>query len=207
MSVTSRTMLVTLVALATLAVAACSKTPSRVYPPGINPNAGDDAIAQYDADGDGKIAGEELDKAPGIKAAMGNIDTNGDGAVTAEEIYARIKAWKESKLGRSSQAITVRHNGQPLDGATVKMIPEKFLGDEVQPASGETDEWGVAMMNIPEEADPEGIGGVQVGLYRIEITKPGEDIPPKYNTETELGVEIAQDMAEAESGIQIDLEY
>jgi len=207
MSIRSKTMSVTLAALATVAVAACSKTPSRVYPPGINPNAGDDAIKQYDANGDGKIAGEELDKAAGLKGALKNLDTNGDGAVTADEIYARIKAWEESKLGRSSQQVTVSHNGQALGGATVKMIPEKFLGNEVQPASGVTDEHGVAMLNIPPEADPEGIGGMQVGLYRIEITKPGEDIPAKYNTQTELGVEIAQDMAEAESGIQIDLEY
>jgi len=207
MSVTPKTVLVALAGLAVLAAAACSNTPDRVYPPGINPNAGDAAIEQYDANGDGKIAGEELDKAAGIKGAMENIDTNGDGAVTADEIYARIKSWKESKLGRSSQAITVTRNDQPLAGATVKMVPEKFLGDEVQPASGTTDEYGVAMLNIPPEADPEGIGGMQVGLYRIEITKSGEDIPAKYNTETELGVEIAQDAAEAESGIRVDLEY
>jgi hypothetical protein len=207
MSRRPRTPTLALAAIAILAAAACSKTPPRVHPPGINASAGDDAIEQYDADGNGKIDGEELNKAAGIKGAMQKIDTNGDGAVTADEIYARIEAWEESKVGRTSQSVQVTRNGQPLVGATVKMVPEGFLGDDIQPASGETDQRGVARPKLPAEADPEGLGGMQVGLYRVEITKPGENIPARYNTETELGVEVAQDMAEAESGIQFDLTY
>jgi len=207
MSLTPRTTCALMVSIAALYVAGCSRTPPRVYPPGINSSAGDDAIEQYDANGDGQIAGEELDKVPGIKGALENIDTNGDGAVTADEIYERIGAWEKSKLGRTSATIRITHDGKPLAGAIVKMVPEDFLGDEIQAASGQSNEAGVATMNIPLENDPEKIGGMQVGLYRVEITKPGEDIPAKYNTQTELGVEIAQDAAGSEEGIQIDLEY
>lgn len=207
MSNSGRRLWAIVITLGLLGAGACSNTPPRVPQPGINPNAGSDAMKQYDSDGDGKIAGEELDKAPAIKAALKNLDTNGDGGVSADEIDARIAAWKESKLGRTGIMISITRNGAPLEGATVKLIPEKFLGENIQPAQGTSDEWGVVMPKIASQDDADFGDGMQVGLYRAEITKSGEEIPAKYNTQTELGFEVAQDMAGAEEGIHLDLKY
>jgi hypothetical protein len=176
-----------------------------VYPPGIDAAAPERAMKQYDTDGDGKIAGEELDQAPSLKAAIGNLDTNGDGAVSADEISARIEAWKESKLGRMSLHCTVTYQGRPLEGAKVVFEPEKFLGDELQPATGTTDKNGVAMISVPTSGsdDPP---GVAPGLYLVRITKEGMDIPARSNTETVLGQEAAQDAAGRVEGIRFDLQ-
>ena len=58
----------------------------RVYPPKINPNAPADAIAMFDKNGDGKLSGDELDKCPGLKAALNRLDPAKTGAVTADMI-------------------------------------------------------------------------------------------------------------------------
>ena len=89
-------------------------------------------MKQYDTNGDGKIAGAELDKAPSLKAALNQIDTSGSKTITAEKITARIQKWQESKVGRMNLTCRVsrKQGGQdtPLDGATVTFEPEKFLG-------------------------------------------------------------------------------
>jgi len=161
----------------------------------------------YDANKDGKISGAELDKCPALKAAMAQIDTTGDGAITAAKITARIRAWQESKLGRMSLSCTVQHNGQPLSGAEVKFVPEKFLGENMRPASGKTDQYGMAMLSVPTSGARDDPPGVAPGLYRVEITKPGANIPAKYNTETTLGQEVALDAKGMQEGIKFNLKY
>jgi hypothetical protein len=195
------------VCLAVLAVGGCSRTPPRVPAPAINPAAaGQQAIERYDTDGDGLIRGNELNKAPGLKNALENLDTNQDGGVSAEEIAERVKAWQQTKVGTMSLSCTVTYRGQPLPGATVKFVPEEFLGDEIQSASGQTDEFGVAMLNLPGDPDlPGAVPGVQCGLYRVEITKAGADIPAIYNTQTILGQEVADDCAAVRRGIVFEL--
>jgi hypothetical protein len=207
MSKSGRSLLVAVAGLTLLCASACSNTPPRVEQPGISSSASSDAMKQYDTDGDGKIAGEELDKAPALKGSLANLDANGDGAISADEIDTRIAAWEESKLGRTSVMITVTRNGTPLSGATVKLIPEKFLGESIQPAEGISNEWGTATPSIASGGDADALDGMQVGFYRAEITKSDEEIPAKYNTETELGFEVAQDMEGAEEGIRFDLKY
>jgi hypothetical protein len=160
----------------------------------------------YDADKDGKLSGAELDKCPALKTAMKQIDMNSDGSITAEEIATRIKAWQNSKLGRMSLSCTVMHNGRPLSDAEVKFVPEKFLGENVKEATGKTDQNGVAMVSVPtaDRTDPP---GVAPGLYRVEITKAGENIPAKYNTETTFGQEVALDAAGIREGLKYNLTY
>jgi len=185
----------------------CSRKPSRVYPPGINASsAGKEAMAQYDTDGDGVVKGEELDKAPSLKAAIQNLDKNGDGGVSAEEVTARVEAWQESRIGRMSLGCVVRHNGSPLSGAEVTYEPEKFLGEEIKASVGTSDENGVVSLTIPESDPP----GAACGLYLVRISKKEggqETIPAKYNTETTLGAEAAQDAAGIEEGVTYDLQY
>ncbi len=178
---------VAVVCIAVLVAFGCSRGPSRLHPPAINASsAGKQAIKQYDTDGDGKVAGEELERAPALKAALENLDTDGDGAVSAAEVTARVKAWQRSKLGRMSLSCTVTRGGRPFEGATVAFVPEEFLGDEIQPATGISNQRGMVMLSVATSG-PDDPPGVAPGLYRVEITKAGVDVPAKYNTETIFG--------------------
>ena len=102
---------------------------------------------------------------------------------------------------------SVSHNGQPLQGAEVKFVPEKFLGSEIKTASGVTDAGGVAMISAPQSR-PDDPAGVPPGFYRVEITQSGLAIPAKYNTDTVLGAEIASDAQEFQiRGLRFDLTF
>jgi hypothetical protein len=172
-----------------------------VYPDQPASNAGAKAIELYDLDKDGFLEGGELDHAPGLKAAIKQVDAGGSGKVSAAMIDARIKAWAGSEFGRLPMSCLVRRNGKPLAGATVRFVPEKFLGDAMKIGQGTTDRQGTARITEPGDAE-----GMSPGFYRVEITKPGETIPAKYNTETTLGQEVANDAAGIK-GPTFDLQY
>ena len=179
----------------------------RILPPKIDAAAaGAEAIKLYDTNHDGKLSGEELDKCPGVKAAIDQIDPSGKGEITADMIAARIKQWQASKVARMPMICRVLHDGQPLAGAEVKFVPEKFLGKHLKPATGVTNDYGVAMVSIATKG-PSDPPGIAPGLYRVEITKAGEKIPAKYNTDTILGQEAAQDAPAFVKGIKFDLKY
>src|SRR5688572_27289210 len=113
----------------------CTSRPSRIMPPTIDAaQAGKDAVAEYDKNGNGQIDGAELDSVPGVKAALDKVDKNSDKQVSAEEITDRINAWKESKIGIMSLSCRVNVDGKPLEGADIVFVPEKFLGPAVKPA-------------------------------------------------------------------------
>lgn len=193
--------------LALLAVqVGCLGRPKRIYPPSIDAeDAAAEAMAAYDANKDGKIAGEELDKCASLKAGLAEIDKNSDGAITEEEIAGRIRVWQETKIGRTSFTCSVRRNGTPLADAEVKLVPEKFLGGDVIPATGKTDKRGSAMLSVPTTGRQD-YPGVQLGFYRVEITK-GSEVPAKYNAETTLGVEVGPDPTLRRNNTKFDLKY
>jgi hypothetical protein len=176
-------------AVASLALLICAGClfggPKTIYPPSINAAAaGKAAIEEYDANKDGKISGDELAKCPSLKSLAGK-----QGEVTAEKITATIKRWQDSKVGRVTYRCVVLHGGKPLVGATVKLVPEKFLGDKVPSASGTSEVGGAVAPSVPVKAgDPP---GMPLGFYHIEVTKDGESIPAKYNTETILGTDVS----------------
>ena len=202
------TVTVYLLALSFVIAFGCSRGPSRLHLPSISASsAGSEAIEMYDTDKDGKISGAELDKCPALKAAMAQIDTTGEGSITADKITDRIKAWQKTKIARMPLSCTVLRNGRPLVDAEVQLVPEKFLGENVKTAKGKTDRNGVAIISIEttERSDP--LGGVAPGLYRVEITKAGENIPAKYNTETTLGQEVALGAAGIRGSIKYNLRY
>jgi hypothetical protein len=203
----NRSTLRSLLVLAGLLVVSlgCPRTPDRVYPPGISSSAGPDAVTMFDTNNDKKLEGAELDKCPGLKAALSKVDPANQG-VTADMIAARIQAWKKSLVGRMSLSCRVTHNGQPLAGAEVTFVPEKFLGTKIQVATGKTDPNGMAMLSAPPEK-PRDPPGVPPGFYRVEITAPGLNIPAKYNTETTLGQEVALDAKGIQEGISFDLKF
>jgi hypothetical protein len=202
-----RLAMVCVLAVGLFVATGCQRTPARLYPPDINASAaGTQAMETYDADKNGTLSGAELDKCPALKSAMARIDTTGEGSITAAKITARIQAWQKSKLARIPVTCSVLHNGKPLADADVKLVPEKFLGPNMQTASGHTDKNGVVMPSVPTTGreDPP---GAAPGFYRVEITKAGESIPAKYNTETTLGVEVASGVAELREGLRCDLKY
>src|SRR5690606_20956460 len=91
----------------------------------------------------------------------------------------------------------VTRGGKPLTGALVTFEPAEFLGNDIRAASGEVAATGLAMMSIPKEARPRADypAGVQLGLYKVKITMPGNEpvIPARYNTEPTLGQEVSYD--------------
>jgi hypothetical protein len=191
------------------APAKATNMPQRIAAPKIDRKmAAAEAMRLFDKDGDGKLSGEELDKCPGLKAAINEVAPNGNGEITAADIMARIKAWQDSKLAIMSVACVVRHNGKPLVGAVVRFVPEKFLGNDIKPGTGKTDKTGIALLSIPA-VGPRPWSGMAPGFYRVEITKDGDEIPAQYNSETTLGHEIARDADGIQNmrGIKFDLKY
>jgi hypothetical protein len=191
-----------------LGVSGCSGKPSRVNPPDIDAEqSGKDAVAAYDKNGNGVVDEGELDAVPAFKAAMKQIDKNSDGQVSAAEVTDRINAWKEGKVGITSLMVRVNLDGKPLEGATIEFIPEPFLGPAVKPAKGTTGQGGAASCIIDDpELAKERITGAQCGFYKVTITGGGgKTIPSKYNTDTTLGAEIAQDADWAQSGLEFNL--
>jgi hypothetical protein len=168
--------------------------------------AGAKAIELYDANHDGKLSGEELDKCPGLKAALHEVDPDGSGEITADMIAARIEAWQRSKLARMTVSCKVLLDGEPMAGAEVKFVPEKFLGKNLKVATGKTDANGMAMLSIPT-VGPGDPPGVAPGFYRVEITKADEKIPAEYNTDTIFGQEVATDAKNIKNmqGIKFEL--
>ena len=190
--------------------AGCPHTPPRVYGPPYNPSAaGAKAIEMFDQNKDGKLTGDELNGCPGLKAALSKVDPANEG-VTADRITARIQEWQKSKLGRMSVACTVMRNGRPLEGAEVKFVLEKFLGldDPKWIAAGKSDMNGMVMLTVPTGDPRTDPPGVPPGFYRVEITKPGMNIPAMYNTATTLGQEVANDNPALQgAGIRFDLKF
>jgi hypothetical protein len=178
----------------------CSRAPKRVPLPDLDPRAAAaKAIEQFDKNADGSLSADEIKQSPAIMSALSQIDTNGDKSVTADELSARMESWLEKRSAVIGVPLQVKLRGQPLVGATVRFVPEEFLGDAARPAEGVTNNTGMARMaHAPEDRpDPNARGGgVRIGFYRVEISyqKNGKElIPEKYNTKTELGQEIAAD--------------
>lgn len=182
--------------------------PSRVKPPSIDASAaGTAAVKQYDTDGDGLIGGAELDKAPALKSAIKNLDTIApDGKVSADEVTARIESWQKDKLGKMSLNCKVTRRGRPLEGATVTFVPEEFLGDQMPTATGVTGAGGWAVISVPLDPDkPNDPPGLPPGLYRVQVTHEKMKVSPKFNTQTTLGVEVAQDNIQIQQGLVFDV--
>jgi len=167
--------------------------PPRVKLPPLKPaQAARQAMTTYDADGNGSLSPDELEKCPGLRASLPTMDTDADGNLSAGEISERLKSQRATGLALTSVSCMVYLRGRPLEGATVRFVPEDFLGDGIQTAAGKTGRGGSAALAIPGEELP----GIHCGLYRVEISKldqaGAETIPARYNTDTTLGQEVSQ---------------
>jgi hypothetical protein len=177
------------------AVAGCSQLPSRIDPPAFDAEgAGEEAIATYDQDADGRLSGDELKKCPGILAAMDKFDTDGDASVTAEEIAQRIGDWGESGIGITSVSFIVMMDGEPFVGARAELEPEPFLGPGCKKAVGIVRATGNVYPSADASDLPDGVrSGMVFGIYKVKITHPDQTVPARYNTNTELGIEAGHD--------------
>jgi hypothetical protein len=189
-----------LLGLVLAVLAGCSG--GRIRAPALDPKAvAEAAMAQYDTNKDGYLDPKELERCPALNCCWKDLDSDGDGRLSAAEIEARVARYRESKIGLVVVVCGVELNDGPLSGATVTLKPESFLGPSIKPASGTTDEWGKAQMQIEGERVP----GCQCGFYRVEISKKdqtGQDmIPARYNTETVLGLEVGPDVR---GGVAVD---
>ena len=183
-----------LVIFATLGLCSsgCSFGGSRANQPRYNSNAGADALRHYDTNNDGSISGDELNHASELKASLAQIDLDNDKRLTAQEIDARVEEWRKSKVAEMPVRCKVTLNGYPLKDAEVRFIPVDFLGTALSPAEGITTENGMAVISMPKEKLSDSrYPGVACGWYKISVTSSIEKIPSLYNSDTNLGCEVA----------------
>jgi hypothetical protein len=173
--------------------AGCSPKGGAIRLPNYSPaEAAAQAIAQYDKNGDGVLDAKELEQSPALKSAFKALDKNKDGKVSADELADRLTVIRE-RQGILNVGALVTQNDSPLSGATVALVPEKFMGPSVKPGTGVTDAGG----NVVFQVEGLDVRGVAWGFYRIEVSKKKGDqetIPRRYNSETILGVEIGPDL-------------
>lgn len=192
------------------ALVGCARGGVALKPPRIDAAAaGAEAIRQFDADADGALGGDELDRVPGIRSALDKYDANGDNRVTADEIAARIASWQIVPVAALQLNCSVRLARRPLAGATVELAPEAFLGNALYRSVGVTDQSGFAFlsMDVPQDEAP-ALSGVQCGLYKVRVTKTSagkQIVPPRFNVDAELGLEVAPDSACVRDGLRLEL--
>lgn len=181
------------------ALAGCGGGPKALSLPSFDPaGAAAKAMEMYDTDGDGYVAGEELENAPGLKAALRTLDTDKDGKVSEEEIAERVRVWDRMQIGVTMFSSRFLLDGQPLEGAQITFDPDEFLGGVVQPALGLTNIGGRTRPKVPKEKrpTPDSPPGMQAGIYKVRVSKivgGKETIPTRYNSETILGQEVSKD--------------
>jgi hypothetical protein len=171
-------------ALAMMAAAAsCSRGPTTVTPPDIDPSAAAAAaVAQYDKNGDKALSAQEIESSA---LSLVKWDADKSGSISQDEIARRLQRYVDGGTGMHGLSCEVRRAGQPLADAQVTLEPEKFLGGAVSPAYGKTGSDGRAQLSVAEEfrLRPDVIAA-EVGLYTVKITHPQVSIrevsPPAY---------------------------
>lgn len=189
---------------ALLLTVACSG--DRVAVPRVSPEeAARHALADHDSNGDGLLDAKELERCPALKNSLKDLDTSGDSRLSAEEIAARIASYQTQQVGLVTTTCTVTLNGKALAEAMVTLVPEKFLGSAVKPASGVTDRDGVAFLRTEGEEVP----GMHCGFFRVEVSKKDsngkETLPTRYNLQTVLGEEVLPQRNSPSTGIALRL--
>ncbi len=155
--------------------------------------AGAQAVSEFDTNGNGAIDGPEWQQQPALKTSLKAADSDGDGQLTAGEIADRVAFYRRMGVGLMQVVCVITCDGQPLSGATVRLIPEKFLGSEIKPAEGTSDARGYVQLRTAGYNR----SGVHCGFMRITVSKLDaqgiETLPARYNAQTELGYEVSPD--------------
>lgn len=152
------------------------------------------AMELYDANQDGALSGQELEKCPALRRSLALWDANGDRKIDQQEIQDRLTQYVERGPAYMGYTCKVLWNGQPLEGAEVKFVPEPFMERGATLAIGTTNENGMADMIVDpsQTTDELSMGfGIRPGLYRIEVRHPSVSIPARYNDQTQEGVDAS----------------
>jgi hypothetical protein len=191
--------------LVIVATAGCDRGPARVVAPSIPAKStAAAAIQQFDKNNDGKLTGAELDACPSLKNSVDLFGNKPHDTVTADMIAERISAWRQSGVARMAVTCRITRNDKPLAGAVVKLVPEQFLGGSLPMGQGKTDNSGIAAISMVDGSDPP---GMPCGFYRVEVTKPGDSVPARYNTATTLGKEVGAAKSSNDYTLKFDLQY
>ena len=197
----------TLTAVLLCVLTGCYSNLAPVKPPRIDVvSATNGMLAMFDTDQDGALDKSEANACQALTDQWDRYDVDSDGSATREEIQARFEKWTAGDTGMMNLRADVYWRGKPLADAIVKLTPYDFLGDNVLPAEGATDRYGSVFLTIPKDllpASQQGTHGMQVGLYAVQVTHPNVKIPSKYNTSTELSVDLSPH--EANTGIRLSL--
>ena len=148
----------------------------------------DSVMREYDTNKDGALDAKELARCPGLQSALARSKTGKD-RFTRDQLQEYFDAYKSSGIGLQVVHCRVTLDKAPLVGATVVAEPENFMGRNIKSARGVTNEKGQAQLTIDGAASP----GCNLGIYRVRITAPagGRELPARYNTNSELGLEVA----------------
>jgi hypothetical protein len=188
-------------------LAGCGGGPSDIKAPTWDPaTAAERALAEYDANHDHKLSKEELKKCPGLLSAVAHFDRDSDGAISADELKAKLEEIHDQQAALVEVQCSVTKGGRPLEGATVTFVPEAFMGDAFKPSAATTGGDGTAFPTIAEEELPNElrgrVHGAQCGIFRVTVTHPTVAIPAKYNSQSELGWVV---LVRSHDAINIDL--
>lgn len=192
-------------AVALLAAAGCGRF-AEPPPPPLDPAAiAARAIAILDANRSGALEAAEIAQSQGLRSGLATFDANRDGILTAAEIEQRLRQYEEFPIADLPLGCVVWIDGRPLAEGEVRLVPEPFFGDSRQVVLGRSDEHGI----VDFRAQGNDACGVPQGLYRIEISKTdaagNEMLPARYNTQTQLGQEVAFDRREIEGSLRLEL--
>ena len=168
----------------------CSNKPSRIDAPSWDPDGFADAImTKLDANTDGSVDAKELKGAPGLEWGARYVDTDKNQQLSRDELVTRFQMYKDMRLGLGSKQIQLSYKGRPLAGAKVTLVPDFYLAELIEPATGEVDAGGI-VSPVTEGAE---VPGVRPGYYRVVVDSPRLKVPAKYTSaeSTTLGLEIS----------------
>ena len=118
-----------------LSASGCGGSPSASLQSYDPQTAAAKAIELYDANGDGKIAADEVKKSPALAVSIRRLDGNRDGALTTDEIQARfVELDKWAKYVALDTTFT--HRGRPLVGAQLQCRPNRSWVKTTRPIPG-----------------------------------------------------------------------
>lgn len=151
-----------------------------------------DALAKYDANKDGKIDAGELKSFPALAMSLTEIDTNGDKAIDAQELQARLKSYVDSKIAlRDGVDLRIMRGSRGVPNVTVTLVPDECMGGVVKQATGISKDTG----HIQFKTEGQDYPGVQPGIYKVTLSLKDasgkEMLPARFNTATIYGVEVA----------------
>jgi hypothetical protein len=170
----------------------------------INPGAAaDQAIEQFDKDGSGSLNESELAASPGLLAARASYDKDANQEISHDELEEGLASTSSKATSWATAYFRIMQGARPLAGATIRFVPEPFLGESLHEATGTTDNQGRVSPAVADDKLPAKMKGLQVmqpGIYRVEVDHPSVKKPHKP-----LGCEINEALVRMGTEITLSL--